>query len=444
MPAGRCSQPGHGPINDHPFGPAEDQPDEALRPWSERAHAGQLEPEGDHDQWLILAGRGFGKTQAGAEWLAEQVLAHGKMRIALISATVEEARDVMVLGATGIMTIRPDVLEKWVPSRGEIHFVGGSIGKLFSGANPERLRGFQFHLAWCDELAKWRKAEATWDNLQFALRLGERPKALITTTPSASPILADILAARNTATTRGTTFDNPHLGAVFVRKMKDKYGATHKGKVELYGELPPPPGALWTPEMIAESREGEPDGTAMESVAIGVDPPARDGTCGIVVCGRDVAGNYHVLDDHSIAASSPKIWSSKVADAARSNQDRLEDGRSVQIVAEGNQGGSMVRDVILQHEGDDLSVGLVHAAVNKSARAEPIAILFERGKVRMHRSFPELERQLCGLIAGGGYEGPGSSPDRADAMVWALTKLSDTGTRRRVGPGIRSFDDPPD
>ncbi|GLR48005.1 terminase large subunit domain-containing protein [Sphingomonas astaxanthinifaciens] len=244
MPAARCSQPGFGVISTDEEGPHEDRPDEARKPWSQRAHDGQLEPGGDHDTWLILAGRGFGKTQAGVEWIAEQVLARPNLRIALVSATVEEARDVMVLGISGFLALRPEVVEKWVPSRGEVHFVGGSIGKLFSGANPERFRGFQHHLAWCDELAKWRKAMDSWDNLQFGLRLGEHPKALVTTTPASSEALETILADRHTVVTRGTTFDNPHLPKRFLDKMLELHGHTHKGRVELYGEMPPPAGAL--------------------------------------------------------------------------------------------------------------------------------------------------------------------------------------------------------
>jgi phage terminase large subunit-like protein len=316
-----------------------------------------------------------------------------------------------------------------------VRFKNGSVAKLFSGNDPERLRGFQHHLAWCDELAKWKKGQGTWDNLQFGLRLGADPRVMVTTTPAASPLLEEILADPDTVVTRGTTFDNPHLPTRFLDRVKRQFGDTHKGRVELYGEMPPPPGALWSPEMIAAARSEGPLPAGLEGVAIGVDPPAGDGVCGIVACARDEEGTFHVLGDHSLGQTSPAGWSGKVASAARSYDDLLHDGRRVEIVAEGNQGGSMVREVLQQQPGSALAVELVHASVGKSARAEPVAMLFESGRVRLHGRFPELERELCGLIAGGGYEGPGTSPDRADAMVWALTKLS--GRIGRAGPGLR-------
>jgi len=403
-------------------------------PWAERAHPGQLEPDGDHATWLILAGRGFGKTRAGAEWVVDMVRKRGKQRIALVAATLEEARSVMVEGDSGLLAVAGGLVAKWRPSSGEVHFTNGSIAKLFSGASPERLRGFQHHLAWCDELAKWKKGMATWDNLQFGLRLGEDPKVMVTTTPAACEVLEMILADEDTAITRGTTFDNPHLPKRFVDRMLRHYGSTRKGQVELYGEMPPPDGALWSPELIAASRTDDPL-PAFDKLAIGVDPPAGDGVCGIVACGRDEQGEYHVIADHSLGETSPALWSGKVAAAARSYTDLMMDGRRVDVVAEGNQGGTMVHDVLTKRGGEDLAVSMVHASVGKSARAEPIAMLFESGRVHLHGRFPELERQLCGLIAGGGYEGPGSSPDRADAMVWALTSLSARQLRAR--PNLR-------
>jgi phage terminase large subunit-like protein len=408
----------------------------AAPSWAERAHEGQLEPEGEHATWLILAGRGFGKTRAGAEWVAGKVReGPGPQRIALVGATLEEARDVMVLGDSGLLAVAADIIQKWLPSRGELHFTDGSIAKLFSGANPERLRGFQHHFAWCDEIAKWKKGMATWDNLQFGLRLGEDPRTMVTTTPAASEVLEWILGDEETVVTRGTTFDNPHLPASFLKRMKRRYDGTRIGLVELYGEMPPPAGALWSPELIAASRTEAPL-PAFDNLVIGVDPPAGDGVCGIVACGRDEEGRFHVIADHSLGEASPSAWSGRVAAAAQSYDGLMEDGRCVEIVAEGNQGGSMVRDV-LQKQDAALAIDLVHASVGKSARAEPIAMLFESGRVQLHGRFPELERELCGLIAGGGYQGPGTSPDRADAMVWALTKLS--GRLGNRGPRVSSI-----
>jgi phage terminase large subunit-like protein len=359
----------------------------------------------------------------------------GKQRIALVAATIEEARQVMIEGDSGLLAVAEDIICKWHPSRGEILFHNGSIARIFSGNSPAKLRGFQFHHAWCDELAKWTRGVDSWDNLQMALRLGEDPRVVVTTTPSASPILEQIISSRFTVVTRGTTFDNPHLGQSFKERMEELYGGTRKGLVELYGEMPPPAGALWTPELIAASRSEEDCLPEFEGLAIGVDPPARDGVCGIVACGRDREGRFHVIADHSLGETTPAGWSGRVAAAARSYDDRMLDGRRVEVVAEGNQGGTMVRDVLLNQPGSKLEVDLVHASVGKSARAEPIAMLFESGRVKIHGRLPDLERELCGLIAGGGYEGPGTSPDRADAMVWALTKLSEK--RAPGNPGLR-------
>lgn len=346
-----------------------------------------------------------------------------KLRIALVGGSIGEARAVMVEGVSGLLTVAADLIDKWHSSLGEVRFKNGSVAKLFSGCDPERLRGFQHHFAWCDELAKWKKGQATWDNLQFGLRLGEDPRVMVTTTPAASPLLEEILGDPDTAVTRGTTFDNPHLSKRFLDRMQRHYGDTHKGRVELYGEMPPPPGALWNPDMIAAARTDEPC-PALDKLAIGVDPPAGDGVCGIVACGRDEEGGFHVIADYSLGETSPAGWSSRVASAAASYDGLMQDGRRVEIVAEGNQGGAMVKEVLHKQPGPPLAVQLVHASRSKSIRAEPIAMLFESGRVRLHGRFPELERELCGLIAGGGYEGPGTSPDRADAMVWALTELS--------------------
>lgn len=359
-----------------------------------------------------------------------------KQRIALVGATIEEARSVMVEGESGLLAVAGDLIDKWLSSKGELRFHNGSVARLFSGASPERLRGFQHHHAWCDEVAKWKKGVASWDNLQFGLRLGDDPRTVVTTTPAVSEVLELILEDDEAVVTRGTTFDNPHLPPRFLERMRKRYDGTSLGQVELYGQMPQPAGALWSPELIAASRTDEPL-PPFESLAIGVDPPAGDGVCGIVACGQDCNGEFHVIADHSIGETSPEGWSRCVADAAQSYDGLMLDGRQVQVVAEGNQGGSMVRDVLQKRSGTALSVKLVHASVGKSARAEPIAMLFESGRVHLHGRWPQLERELCGLIAGGGYDGPGTSPDRADAMVWALSKLS--GRLGKARPRVRGL-----
>jgi phage terminase large subunit-like protein len=276
-------------------------------PWAERAHPGQLEPTSEHFTWLLLAGRGFGKTHAGAEWVADKVRSSPeKLRIALVGATLHEARTVMVEGHSGLLAIAPDIIDKFHSSLGEVRFKNGSVAKLFSGSDPERLRGFQHHFAWCDELAKWKKGQGTWDNLQFGLRLGQDPRVMVTTTPAASSLLEELIADPDTAITRGTTFDNPHLPQRFLDRMLRNYGESHKGRVELYGEMPPPAGALWSPEMIAAARTDAPL-PAFDTLAIGVDPPAGDGVCGIVACGRDHEGGYHVIADHSLGDTTARL-----------------------------------------------------------------------------------------------------------------------------------------
>lgn len=379
-------------------------------------------PRGDYDSWLILAGRGFGKTRTGVEWVLDKVQRAPALRIALVGATLDDAREVMAEGESGLLRLGDHLIAKWRPGLGEIHFHNGSMAKLFSAANPNSLRGPQHHFAWCDELAKWSRGKAAWDNLQLGLRLGDHPQAVVTTTPLQSDALEFLLKQEETLVTRGSTYDNPHLGARYLKRMGGLYEGTRFGVAELHGRLPPLKGALWTPELIAASRANG-AGVTFERVVIGVDPPAGDGVCGIVACAADTQGKLHVLADHSIGESSPAVWAAKVVDAAEMHGRSLSDGRMAEVVAERNQGGEMVRRVLLE-TGPDLKVKLVNAAVGKAARAEPVALLFEAGRVRLHGCHDQLERQLCGLIAGGGYEGPGTSPDRADAMVWALKELS--------------------
>ncbi|MDQ3145182.1 MAG: terminase family protein [Pseudomonadota bacterium] len=399
------------------------------RAWSEWAHDGQRPPSDDWRTWVIMAGRGFGKTRAGAEWVLEQIDRGVPLRIALVAATLHEARRVMVEGASGLLSVGDGRIASWRPSLGLLKFKGGSEANLFSGASPDGLRGPEHHLAWCDELAKWEKAEECWDMLQLGLRLGERPRALITTTPRAGSALRRIMAAPGTVVTGGHTRANPHLPGAFVDAVEEMYGGTRLGRQELGGELlSDNPGALWKVEVLERCRVRAQAGTSQLSVSpcgpftrvvIGVDPPSGDGTCGIVVCARDADGIAHLLADYSVTACSPEGWTRAVADAAALHAPGPD---SVLIVAERNQGGKMVESV-LRMAGPRLRIKLVTAVHGKTVRAEPVALLFEAGRVRVHGRFPELESELLGMIAGGAYEGPGRSPDRADAMVWALSEL---------------------
>lgn len=385
--------------------------------WPEWAHAGQLPPTGDWRTWVIMAGRGFGKTRAGAEWIAEAARQNGDLRIALVAATWEEARQIMVEGQSGLLNVASDDIESWKPGPRVLRFTSGAEATVYSGATPDGLRGPEHHLAWCDELAKWQHPQETWDVLQLGLRLGDRPRTLVTTTPRSGETLRRIMDSPGCVTTGGATTANPHLPPAFVEAVTAMYAGTRLGRQELCGELlTDTPGGLWTIELIERCRtppEGRPP--AFARVAIGVDPPSGDGTCGIVACAIDANGTGHVLADHSVTGRSPAQWARAVAAAAEVHRADL-------IVAESNMGGEMVQ-AVLRAADPTAPVKLAHAAHGKSRRADPIAAQFERGAVRLHGRFPHLEAELCGLIAGGGYDGPGGSPDRADAMVWALTEL---------------------
>ena len=391
--------------------------------WRLWAHDGQLPPERDWLAWLILAGRGFGKTRAGAEWVRAIAEADPEARIALIGASLGEARAVMVEGDSGLMAIsRRGMRPKFEPSKRQLRWPNGAQAMLFSAGEPESLRGPQHSHAWCDEIAKWDggggKAGQTWDNLVLGLRLGQRPQIVATTTPRAVPLLTRLIGHAQAVVTRGKTFDNKaNLPPRFIAAVRREYGRTLLGRQELDGELIAEiEGALWTRAMLEQAREAAPSSPAVR-VVIGVDPPASatGDASGIVVCALGEDGIARVLADCSVEKASPEKWARAAANAA----DKWQADR---VIAEANQGGAMVASV-LRAADITLPVKLVHASKGKSARAEPVAALYEAGRVRHCGQFPALEDELCGLMAGGGYEGPGRSPDRADACVWALTEL---------------------
>ena len=394
--------------------------------WKLWARESQIPPPGDWQTWLLCAGRGFGKTRAGAEWVRRYAQHNYDARIALVGANLAEARAVMVEGESGILAVcPPDNIPVYEPSLRRLSWANGAQAFLYSAAEPESLRGPQHHIAWCDELAKWEnaseRASRSWDNLLLSLRLSERPRTLVTTTPRAVPLLKRLLAEEACGTasvTHGTTGDNAaHLPERYLGAMRAQYGDTALGRQELGGVLLEDiEGALWTRSMLEHCRAGS-SGAPATRVVIGVDPPAstQGDACGIVVCALDTDGRGRVLADCSVAKARPERWARAVADAAHGwNADR--------VIAEANQGGAMVRSVLLAAELS-LPVRLVHASRGKTARAEPVAALYEAGRVFHAGLFPELEDQLCGLMTGGAYEGPGRSPDRADALVWALSEL---------------------
>jgi len=399
-----------------------------------KAHDGQLPPDGDWRVWMIMAGRGFGKTRAGAEWVRSIAEADGTARIALVAANLGEARSVMVEGDSGLLACSPPEFRPiYEPSLRRLRWANGAEATLFSAAEPESLRGPQSSHAWCDEVAKWSnahdRATSTWNNLQLGLRLGRDQRILATTTPRAVPLVRRLLEAEGAIITRGATRHNAgNLPASFLQAMAREFGNSVLARQELNGELLEDiEGALWTRSLIERCRDVEPS-EPMSRVVVGVDPPAseRGDECGIVVCGLGETGVARVLADCSVAKVSPERWARAVAAAASAwNADR--------VVAEANQGGQMVASVLRAAELS-LPLRLVHASRGKAARAEPVAALYEAGRVRHAGMFAALEDQLCGLVAGGDYEGPGRSPDRADALVWALSELM---LQRRGEPRIR-------
>ena len=391
--------------------------------WHLWAHEGQLPPASAWSVWLIQAGRGFGKTRAGAEWVRAVAEADPAARIALVAASLSEARSVMVEAVSGLLAIAPrGKRPKFEPSRRRLVWPSGAQAMLYSAGEPESLRGPQHSHAWCDELAKWPqvggRAEAAWDNLQLGLRLGNLPCVVVTTTPRAVPLLRRLLGNDEVVTTRGSTFANKaNLARGFIRSVQKQYGQTSLGRQELNGELIEDiEGALWTREMLETAREASASSPPVR-VVVAVDPPASatGDACGIVVCALGEDGIARVLANCSDEKASPETWARVVAGAAQAwSADR--------VVAEANQGGAMVASVLRAAE-ISLPLKLVHAARGKVARAEPVAALYEAGRVRHAGIFPQLEDELCGLIAGGRYEGPGRSPDRADALVWGLSEL---------------------
>jgi len=385
--------------------------------WLTWARPGQQPTREDWTVWVMMAGRGFGKTRAGAEWVSQKARETPDASIALVAATPEEARRVMIEGRSGIMACARSGAERrgmrWEPGIGQLTFASGAKAFVYSGAHGESLRGPEHHFAWCDELAKWRQAQTAWDNLILGLRAGERPQAVVTTTPRAIPALKAVLAIGGVEKTGGATRDNPHLAPGFVETVERLHGGTRLGRQELLGELIEDVlGSLWPRDLIERSRVAPVTGRGdIARVVIGVDPPASaDGDeCGIVVCGLREDGIGLVMADLSEGGLSPERWGRRVAAAAETwSADR--------IVAEDNQGGEMVESVL--RGGVRAGIRRVHASLGKARRAEPVAACFERGEAKFAGAFPKLEDQLTGLISGGGYEGAGS-PDRADAMVWA-------------------------
>ncbi|WP_306419429.1 DNA-packaging protein [Amaricoccus solimangrovi] len=395
--------------------------------WALAGH--QLPPAGDWTTWVILGGRGAGKTRAGAEWIRARVEGARPAdpgeceRVALVAETLDQARDVMVFGESGILNCSPpDRRPEWQATRRRLVWPNGAEARIFSASDPESLRGPQFDCAWSDELAKWPKGQATWDMLQFGLRLGLRPRQLVTTTPRNNALLRALLDDAETVSTHAPTEANRmHLARSFLETVTRRYAGGRLGRQELDGVMPnDAEGALWTWPMLEAARVPRP--LELSRVVVAVDPPVSAGEeadeCGIIVAGvaqggapKDWIGE--VIFDGSLKGATPTTWAARAVELYhRFRADRL--------IAEVNQGGDLVATVVRQID-PLVSYRGVRASRGKAARAEPVAALYEQGRILHRGAFPALEDQMRAMSAAG-FTGRGS-PDRVDALVWAMTEL---------------------
>ena len=380
---------------------------------------------GPWSQWIVIGGRGAGKTRTGAEWVRGLALGLPGFarrpvgRIALVGETMADVRDVMIEGVSGILDVhgrwdRP----AWEPSRRRLQWKNGATAQCFSAEDPESLRGPQFECAWLDELAKWRQGQECFDMLQFGLRLGEHPRQVITTTPRPTPLIKRLMEDPRSAISRAATRANrANLAPDFLRAIVARYAGTRLGRQELEGEIiEDRADALWTRAMIEGARCDRPAG--LQRIVVAIDPPAsshkRADSCGIVAAGIDEADRIFVLADETLSAARPAAW----AAAAVALYHRLE---ADVLVAEVNQGGDMVAAVIAEADAG-VPVRKVRATRGKYLRAAPVAQLYEQGRVRHAGVFRELEDEMCAFGPGGLPDG--RSPDRLDALVWAITELA--------------------
>jgi len=381
--------------------------------WRAIARPEQLPPAGDWSTWLILAGRGWGKTRTGAEFVRAEVEAGRLRRLAIVGRTAADVRDVMIEGESGILAVSPPWRRpRYEPSKRRLTWPNGAVATAFSADKPDLLRGPELDGYWADELASWRFGQEAWDNLQFSLRRGRHPRGVVTTTPRPTRLIRDLLADPATHGTRGTTFENvANLAPRFVERMRAHYEGTRLGRQELLGEiLDDTPGALWTRARIEALRVRRPP--ELVRVVVAVDPAATSGEdadeTGIVVAGLGVDGHAYVLDDRTVRGT-PYDWAAAAVAA-------FHEHRADRVVGEANNGGEMVGYTVATVD-PTVPFKAVWASRGKRTRAEPIAALDERGLVHHVGSFPELEDQMCTWRPGE------ASPDRLDARVWALTEL---------------------
>lgn len=388
-----------------------------------KARDKQRPPDRDWFTWLILAGRGFGKTRTGAEWVRHKIEAGQCKRMALVAPTAADARDVMVEGESGILAISPPGNRPvYEPSKRRLTWPSGAIATLYSADEPDRLRGPQHDGAWCDEIAAWRYPDA-WDQLLFGLRLGQSPQICATTTPRPIPLVKSLLKDPKVAVTRGSTYENSaNLAKTTLDELRNKYEGTRLGRQELNAEvLEDVEGALWSLDLIDANRVSV--APEMTRIAVAIDPSGGDteghDEQGIVVCGKGKDGLGYVLGDYSVR-ETPNGWARAAVNAYLATQADV-------IVYEANYGGAMVLST-LQNAADAMTKeGLptgnirfqkVTAMRGKQLRAEPVVALYEQGRIKHVGGLPGLEQQMTHWVPD-----IGDSPDRVDAMVWAITAL---------------------
>lgn len=398
-----------------------------MKKWTEIARPSQLPPEGDWNVWLILAGRGFGKTRCAAETVLQWVREKKFKRIALIANTIQEARQVMVEGESGLLSIADRYeLAEYLPSRRLLKWKNGAIATLYGAENYEQLRGPQFDAAWVDEFAKFLHPRETFEQLSFSLRLGKHPKTILTTTPRPLQFIKDLMARQDVAVTRGNSFENIENLSPNFRKQLEFLRGTRLESQEIYAEIVEDiTGTLWAWSDIENCYQTPPH--FMNNIVIGVDPALTSNDysdeTGIIVAGMDGGGKAYVLDDLSMASASPEQWARCVAQTYHRYGARA-------VVVEINAGGELITN-LLKNADTKMKIIPVRATQSKLTRAEPIAILYQKKMIFHARQFQKLELQMAT------YNAKGQSPDRMDAMIWAMSELF--SIKQSASPSILSI-----
>lgn len=388
--------------------------------WPRWARPDQIPPPGDWRVWLLQAGRGAGKTRSGAEAVRRLVESGQAMRVALVAPTAADARKVIVEGESGLLSVSPPWFRpQWLPGIRELRWPNGAIATTYSAEEPERLRGPQHDFAWCDELAAWSYPD-TWDMLMFGLRLGADPRCVVTTTPKPGALLRRLLSDPTVAVTRATTYDNrANLAPAFLDQIIRRYEGTRLGRQELLAEfLDDVPGALWTRETIERARIGRGRHPDLARIVVAIDPAMTSGEeadeTGLIVAGRDQRGHGYVLADQS-GRYAPAEWARRAVALYREH-------KADRIVAEVNAGGEMV-EATVRMVAPEVAYRAVRASRGKVVRAEPVAALYEQGRIHHAGAYPDLEDQMCAFTTDFDRGAAGYSPDRVDALVWALSDL---------------------